>query len=132
MSLAGILADIAAALEPLAGEIPGLGVKAGWWEHPTPPAIDVYPASTFQTPAGMGAGNAQTFWTVRARVLMADVDAGQQLLLRLLDPADPACVEVALEHVAAVVDATGFTKYTDDAGGLEAMLGCQWNVTTFT
>ena len=66
---------------------------------PTPPAIDVYPGNPFQTGAGFGPGHNRVFLTVRARAGMADPAAGQTDLLRLLDPDDPACVEIALADV---------------------------------
>lgn len=133
VSLAGLIEDVAEALEPLAGEIPDLTVYPGWSDTPTPPALDIYPATPFQTAAGFRAGNNQVFLTVRARVGMADPIAGQQLLLRLLDPDDPASVEVALEDVAAVTEGgvSGFTQYADDAPVNERMLGCEWRVTTY-
>lgn len=133
MSVLELLADIADALAPLADEIPDLNVYSHWTGVPTPPALDVYPGSPFQTGAGFGAGNNQVFLTVRARVAMLDPTAGQQVLLRLLDPADPASVEKALEDVAAVTEAgvSGFTQYADDAPANERMLGCEWRVSTF-
>ena len=133
MTLAELLAEVAAALEPLRGEIPDLAIYPGWSDTPTPPALDVYPASPFQTGAGFGGGN-QAFLTVRARVQMADPGAGQLLLLRLLDREDPASVEMALEQIDVGVTeggVSGFTQYADDAPVNERMLGCEWRVTTF-
>jgi hypothetical protein len=94
MTLAGLLEEIADALGPLTEEMEGLVIYPYWSDVPTPPAIDVYPASPFQAGAGFGAGNNQVFLTVRARAGMADPSAGQTTLLRLLDPMDPASVEV--------------------------------------
>lgn len=128
-----LLQDVADALAPLADEIPELNIYPLWTDTPTPPALDVYPGSPFQTGAGFGPANNQVFLTVRARVAMHDPTAGQQVLLRLLDPADPACVERALGDVVAVTEAgvSGFTQYADDAPVNERMLGCEWRVSTF-
>jgi hypothetical protein len=134
MTLLDLLQDVAAALEPLKAEIDDLNIYAGWWDNPTPPAIDVYPGSPFQTFAGFGQDN-QVFLTVRARVAMSDVTAGQQTLLRLLDSTDPASVERALFLInISVVESgvSGFSQYADDAPVNERMIGCEWRVTTFT
>lgn len=133
MTLLGLIAEVAGALEPLTAEIPDLAIYPGWWDIPTPPAIDIYPGSPFQSFAAFGAGNSQVFLTVRARAQMADPAAGQQILLRLLDPADPASVEVALQDVCSVVEGgvSGFTVYADDSPQNERMIGCEWRVTTF-
>lgn len=134
MTLLGLLEDVAAALAPLTAEIPDLSVYAGWWDNPTPPALDVYPGSPFQTFAGFGE-DGQVFLTVRARVAMSDITAGQQTLLRLLDGADPASVQGALRQIGLSIVAdgvSGFSQYADDAPANERMLGCEWRVTTFT
>src|SRR4029077_1067350 len=96
MSLAEQMEEIAAALEPLTSEISGLQVYAFLNMNPTPPSIDVYPGDPFQTGAGYGVGQSQVFFTVRGRVSTADEEAGTRLLLRMLDPNDPASVEAAL------------------------------------
>jgi|SRR5215472_9414664 len=131
MPLATLIEDVAAALAPIKAQSADLSIYAGWWDVPTPPAIDIYPASPFQLPAGFGAGNNQVFLTVRARVLLTDVSGSQNVLLRMLDPSDPASVEVALRHVAAAVEASGFTVFADDAPANERMIGCDWRITTF-
>jgi hypothetical protein len=133
VSLPQLLQDVADALGPVAEEIDGLTVYPLWADLPTPPALDVYPSTPFQSGGGFGAGNNVVFLTVRARVLMADPVSGQQQLLRMLDPDDAASVEVALEDVATIADGgvSGFTQYADDAAANERMLGCEWRVTTF-
>jgi hypothetical protein len=132
-SLPDLLLEVAGALHPLADEIPDLNVYPYWCDLPTPPALDVYPGSPFQTAAAFGAGNNQVFLTVRARVAMTDPTSGQLLLLRMLDPSDAASVEVALEDAVVVTEAgvSGFTQYADDAPVNERMLGCEWRVTTY-
>ena len=133
MTLPELFDEVHAALAPLAGHIDGLAVYRHWSDNPTPPAIDVYPANPFQTGGGFQAGNNQIFLTVRARVAMGDPLAGQETLLRLLDPGDPASVEVALKSVATITDGgvSGFTQYADDSPANERMLGCEWRLTTF-
>lgn len=135
MSLVQLIAEVADALTPLAEEIDNLTVYPGWADVPTPPALDVYPSTPFQTGAGFGAGNNQVFLTVRARVAMADPPSAQTTLLRMLDPDDPASVENALADVDGLTIAeggvSGFTQYADDAPANERLLGCEWRVTTF-
>lgn len=131
VSLPELLEDVAAALQPLTEEMEGLSIYPHWTDNPTPPAIDIYPANPFQVGAGFGAGNNRVFLTVRARAGMADPASGQTTLLRLLDPDDPASVEVALKDVVTVADVTGFTQYADDAPANERLLGCEWRTTTF-
>jgi hypothetical protein len=134
MSLAVMLEEVADALRPLADEIPDLQVYAFWEDNPSPPCIDIYPGSPFQDGAGMGAGNNKVYLTVRARVGMGDPMSGQALLIRMLDPADAACVEKALATVdwAVTPDGiSGFTQYSDDGPANERMLGCEWRVNNF-
>jgi hypothetical protein len=95
----------------------------------------VYPGEPFQGPAGFGTGNAQAFFTVRARVSTADQEAGTRLLLRLLDPDDPASVEAALDaaDAASVVaeGVSGFREYVEESASNGRLLGCEWRVTVF-
>jgi hypothetical protein len=123
---------IAAALAPLQSQIAGLQVTAAWVENPTPPHIDIYPPpGLFMTGAGFGPRSKQVFWTIRLRVNMADPAAAQTLLLRMLDPTDPASVVVALDHVAyESLEVTGYHQYADD-NGEQRMLGCEWTVSQF-
>jgi hypothetical protein len=133
-SLFDVRDDIVTALRALTAEIPDLVVCERWTPTPTPPVLDVYPGNPFQTFAGMGAGANQVYWTVRARVGTADDAAAQDTLLRLLDPADLASVERALEPLGvSIVEAgvTGYAEYADDVPVNERLLGCQWRVTTF-
>jgi hypothetical protein len=52
-SLPDLLLEVAGALAPLADEIPDLNIYPYWCDLPTPPALDVYPGSPFQTAAGV-------------------------------------------------------------------------------
>lgn len=134
MTLAGTMQEIADALQPVQDEIPDLQVYAFWNDDPSPPCVDVYPGSPFQDGAGFRPGDNRIYWTVRARVAMADVYSAQSLLLRMLDGEDDASVEVALAAIemAVVPDGvTGFTQYADDTSAVERMLGCEWRVSRF-
>lgn len=133
MTLAEVMEGIATALQPLASEVEGLQVYPYLNSNPTPPSLDVYPASPFQTGAGFGVGNSQVWFTVRARVATADQEAAMKLLLRLMDPNDPASVEAALEDTAAVSPegVSEFREYIEDSATNGRLLGCEWRVTTF-
>lgn len=135
MTLLEAVEGMAAALEPLTLEIPGLQIHPYFNNQPTPPSIDIYPADSFQQGAGMGVGEKQVTWTVRARVSPADPVAASTTLLRLLDANDPASVEAALANgdPEAVVGTdgavSGFRVYQDEATG--ALLGCEWQLEVF-
>jgi len=113
--------------------IPELQVTGYYNPLPTPPSIDVYPADPFEFGAGFGLTSNRTYFVVRARVSMADSQAGSYLLLRLLDPEDTASVENALAPINCVVDNTGgisgFRRYSEDLA--ETLLGCEWRVGMF-
>ena len=93
---------IADALEPIAAEVDGLQVYPYLNSNPTPPSLDIYPGAPFQTGAGFGVGQSQVWFTIRARVRTADQEAAMKLLLRMMDPNDPAIVEAAIADTAAV------------------------------
>jgi hypothetical protein len=128
-----VLEDIAVALEPLTDEIPGLQVVPYLNANPTPPSIDIYPGSPFQTGAGFGLQSIQLWFTIRARVSTADHNAGQMLLLRMLDPSDPASIEVAIADSATVVPegVSDYGFYTEETAANGRLLGCEWRVSTF-
>jgi len=133
VTLAELQTAIATALIPLQGEIDGLQVYGYLNANPTPPSLDVYPGEPFQTGAGFMAGNNKVFFTVRARVSTADQEAGQKLLLRMLDPGDPACVEIALDDIVSIAPegVSGFREYLEEASTDGRLLGCEWRVQTF-
>lgn len=133
MSLQTLWQDVAAALDTVAAAMPGLTVYPYLHDEPTAPAIDFYPDTPFQTGAALAAGDNQVFIVVRARAATADRASGQAQLLRLLDTADTASVEMALIHVATVVPegVSGFRSYGDDLPSAERMIGCDWRVTAF-
>lgn len=133
MSLQELQDEIATALEPIADEVPDLQVHSGWNDNPAPPTIDVYPGTPFMDGAGFGVANVRTNWTVRARVGMADSESAQRLLLRLLDPTDPASVEAAIQDVAVVAPegVSGFDLSPEDSGVNDRMLSATWHVRAF-
>lgn len=103
--------------------------------NPTPPAVDIYPASPFQEKVGMGAGNNELFLTVRARVNTPDHEGAQDLLLSMMDPNAPESMEQAIManptlggtvDYVAVDPPTDFQAYTVPSGG--DLLGCTWRV----
>jgi hypothetical protein len=122
------------ALRTIQTQIPELQVYGYWNRNPTPPSIDIYPAEPFQDGAGFGVGDKRVYWTVRARVSIADQEAGSKLLLRLLDTDDPASVEAALAKTNTAVigndgSVSGFRTYTDV--GDTDMLGAEWRTEMF-
>jgi hypothetical protein len=120
---------IVAALGTLTAVIPELQVY-GWRNpDPTPPSIDLYPAPVFQAGAGFGEAEKAVVFTVRARVAQNDSEAGQRVLLRLLDPDDPASVEAALANIDVMVgNEQTVSGFQDDSDG---MLSCEWQVGAF-
>ena len=133
MTLAETMQEIASALEPISAQIEGLQVYPYLLSNPTPPALDIYPGAPFQTGAGFGVGQSQVWFTIRARVSTADQEAGMELLLRMMDPNDPASVEAAIAETAAVTPegVSEFREYVEDTASNGRLLGCEWRVSTF-
>ena len=111
-------------------------VERGMVLNPSPPCVDVYvtdPSRDLSTPGfGDVLGGYQI--TVRARVLTADNDAGQDLLISFMDDTDDLCIplflldEPSLNGKAAsthLVSVSGHRAYETPDGG--AHLGCQWD-----
>jgi hypothetical protein len=128
-----LTSQLAGTASPL---IEDLQVESRMVWNPTPPAIDMYPASPFQEQIGMGHGNNEVFITVRARVATPDHEGAQDLLLQMMDPAATTSVAQAItedETLGGVVEFAGveppteFGAYTDP-GGAGALLGCTWRV----
>ena len=137
-SLADIVEGIYDALQPVAAELEGLQIYPYYVRNPSPPCIDVYPADPFQAPSSFGVGRA-VFFTIRARVGQADVEAGQVTLLQLLDPTSPASVEEALTADGLGLGVgvgfpegtpTGYRTYDDTLGG--EFLGVEWRLEVLT
>ena len=133
MTVSETMEAIADALQPIATEIPGLQIYPYLNSNPTPPSLDVYPGDPFQTGAGFGVGESQLYFTIRGRVSTADQEAGQKLLLRMLDPSDAASVEAAIADISTVVPegVSGFREYLEDTAANGRLLGCEWRVSTF-
>ena len=133
MTLAETMESIAEALQPLGDEVEGLQVYAYLNSNPTPPSLDIYPGAPFQTGAGFGIGQSQVFFTIRARVSTADQESAMKLLLRMMDPNDPASVEAAIADTAAVTPegVSEFREYVEDSATNGRLLGCEWRVSVF-
>lgn len=104
---------------------------------PTPPTIDLYPGdpSTDPTLAAYGEKWGGEIVTVRVRVSPSDSNAGQDLLLALMDDEDPLSIVLALDDdptlaglasTLAVQSRTGYTLFPDLTG--DAYLGCTFGV----
>ena len=119
--------------------IPDLQVDGRLIPSPSPPAIDVYPADPFQEQASFRPGDKTYFFTVRARVSTVDNEAGQDLLLSMMDPDATTSVAKAIESdrdlggVVAnlkVEGPSGFGVFVD-ASREGNLLGCTWTVTIY-
>lgn len=106
--------------------------------NPSPLSIDMFPGDPFRDTeaAGMGDINGAIIFTVRARCTTADFEAGQDVLLALMDDNDDLSVaralmdDYTLNGLASSVYVTGpsgFQRF-DDGGGTGALLGVQWGV----
>ena len=143
------MATIAAIMDALAAQIddelcgtasmpiPQLQVDGRMIPHPSSsPSVDIYPADPFQTQIGMGDGNNIFYLTVRARVNMADNEAGQDLLLSMMDSTSSTSMTQAilsdktLGGVArvSVMDGPSAFGVFADTGGDGNLLGCTWTV----
>jgi hypothetical protein len=142
-TLIEIVEAMATALAPIGTTIDGLQVLPYLNGNPTPPSIDIYPGTPFQTGSGFGDDDQELFFTVRARTTFADSVAGQQGLYRLLDPSGPESVQHHLEadqtlggivQTLAVVEegVTGFTEYVEDTQTGGRLVGCEWRVRVIT
>ena len=107
--------------------------------NPTPPSIDIYPASELRDPATAGFEDLDGgyIFTVRARVSTADNEAGQDTLLRFCDDEDELCIPLALlddPDARRVRDEPAHprhqraTRSTPTRAGNGALLGCQFRV----
>lgn len=106
--------------------------------NPTPPSIDVYPAEEFMVKAGMGKGNVELQFTVRARVGFSDNEGGQDLLLDMMERTGARSITAALESDdtlgSTVEDAsvlsgpTGFSLFPVTGSTTEQLVGCTWTV----
>jgi len=114
--------------------VPNLQVENRHHPNPTPPAIDVYPASPFTE--AIAYGKTRQYWfTIRARVATPDHEGAQDLLLSMMDDGSPQSVEEAIRAIktyagAQLGDVAGPTEFGIfvDPEGEGAYLGCTWRV----
>jgi hypothetical protein len=132
-ALATQIDDYLAGLDSSYGE---LQVEPRRIFNPTPPAIDIYPADAVaQEQTSFGYAGRDAFLTIRARVTMADEDAGQDLLLELADTGATSIMAALASDktLGGTVDAhavesqSGFRVY-EDVPGTAAYLGCEWTI----
>lgn len=110
-------------------------VEPRWVVNPTPPCIDIFPADPSADPELRAFTElmGEPLFTVRARVDMADTDAGQNLLLAFMDETDPLSIAAAIEEddtlagLATSVDVRSRSGYVRVVEGGD-YLGCLWQV----
>lgn len=118
--------------------IANLQVDGRMMFNPTPPAIDIYPGDPFQDAIAFGKGNNEFFLTVRARVHTADHEAGQDLLLAMMDPEANQSVAQAIlfdrdlgdviERLNIAEGPSGYGVFPDPNSTDGSLLGCLWRV----
>jgi len=133
VAISDAVAEMVAALVPLAAEIDGLTVGP-YNPQASPPSIEIWPDSPFQEGAGFGLTEKLLRWQIRARVSNADPYAASATLYRLLDVDDPASVEAALAAIDVVVpedggSVDGLTSFSDDPTG--ELIGARWRVAMY-
>lgn len=131
--------------EALSGNGVDLQVEPRLVLYPTPITIDIYPGHPSRDPEPQGFAAPDddpgaVRLTVRARVPNADIDAGQDLLLGLMDEEDPLCLPLAVledttlnGHAAQVTVADEYPSFEQfpDASGLGAYIGLRFLVTVY-
>lgn len=136
-SLETIMLAIASLIEDeLAAQVTDLTVYPKRQFNPNPPCIDVYPGDPFQEQVAYGYRNRELFFIVRARVSTADNEAGQAVLLGLLDADSPTSVLRALASDRTLqgwvddsaVDAVSGYGLHQDVGEAPSLLGATWRL----
>lgn len=132
--LDALATQIQAQLDP---HIENLQVHGRWLTNPTPPAVDIYPAEEFQQAFTFGPANIM-FFTVRARVTVADRDGGQELLLAMMEPEEETSMLQAVLYsrtlggkvtkASVIAGPTGYGVFLNPAGEPGSLLGCTWTV----
>lgn len=119
--------------------IENLQVVGRLQSEPTPPCIDMYPANPFQEGLAFGKTNNDLRFAIRARVLTADREAGQELLLNMMDPSATTSLAKAIANdrtlgnkvsSLSVEGPSGFGVYRDSSGAGN-LLGATWTVRIF-
>lgn len=138
MSDATVLEVMAAAATQLEAQlsepVPGIQVEPMLLITPTPPCIDIYPGDPFSEQISFDDGE-ELLFTVRARVSTADSEAGQQLLLGLMDRNGTGVIGAirsdttfcGLVDYALAEGPSGYIAYAD-SGGAGSLLGCEWRL----
>jgi hypothetical protein len=133
-----IMAALATQLETqLALSYPGIQVVPLMEVNPTPPCVDIYPGDPFAEEVTFDSGE-ELLYTIRARVTTADREAGQELLLGLMDR-DGGSVRGAVytdrtlggtADSVAVEGPSGYISYPDlsGTGAAGSLLGCEWRL----
>jgi hypothetical protein len=138
-SLADIIGELAATIENVTDSSDyEIAVYPGMLFNPTTTAIDIYPDEPFrdEATAGMGDIDGGYRFVVRARTGLNDLDAGQSILLALMDDFDDICLAAAvsddptLNGMASDVFVSGPSGFRPfrDLGGEGTMAGVVWNV----
>lgn len=130
-----VMAAVATQLEVQLGPVvPGIQVERLMIANPTPPTLDIYPGDPFGTDTTFDNGREQIF-TIRARVQMADREAGQELLLGLMDRNGTSVIGALRSDptLGGTVDdslvegPSGYTEYVE-SGGPGRWMGCEWRL----
>jgi len=128
-----VASQLEAELAPVYGELQVAGRRIF---NPTPPTLDVYPGDPFQEQTAYGHASREVFFTIRARVSMADNEAGQSTLLQLLNADGPGSVIAALAADRdlqgwvqdSLVDGVSGFAIHQDVSEATPLLGCTWRL----
>jgi hypothetical protein len=102
--------------------------------EPTPPCIDIYPATPFSDQIAYGPNqNRENRFTVRARVAPTDTDSSQELLLQLMDDRADTSVAAAIRGDRTLgglvqnisVDGPEYGEYAPTGPG-GYLIGAEW------
>lgn len=132
--IAEALAD---ALEPISPS-QEIQVVPFRWFKPTPPCIDIYPATPFIGNAGFGRDSVLMRWVVRVRVGAEDVEGQTDLLYEFMDPIGELSIRQALladQDLGGIVDMdtldqSGVVPYQDTLDG-PVLPGCEWTLEVY-
>lgn len=132
-----VMRAVATQLEAqLASQYDGIQVGAIAVLNPTPPTLDVFPGDPFGESISFDDGREQLF-TIRARISTADLEAGQELLLSLMDRNGTSVIGAMRSDRTiggSVDDSTiegpsGYLPYPDVSGANGgSLLGCEWRL----
>lgn len=139
-TLAEILDEMGAAIRNVIDDVTDVDVQveSRMVLNPSPPCIDMYPAdpSNDQTLAGFADEIGGELIAVRVRVSTADHEAGQDLLLALMDDEDPLSVIAALNDEPTfngtvstmdIPSRSGYLLFPVPSGD-GTLIGCLFNV----